>query len=361
MMSDKFVESELFSGIQGQTVVLHRNPAKVGGQRDDPGRVLDHYQQLLDLAAPRVRIDALHWLGHFVNGDATFSVDVLDDDGFDGVFSGPDAVPDQLRQSLVKLGRRLNYDLPRIDKDLRGLRTGQLIRVVFDVQTVGLFWYWIHEREYLIGMTLAGDQVDDADRDVAYVAESILELYGRPRRNYGGFQKGLIGRRTARHHVGEDVCIKRSLRLPKDADELVRQCQVAVDPRDLHYVSIFVDGAWVLSADVLDASPSTRDYGGVPAELRRSLYEQVGERIQYDVAEFDRLLRTVTRHRPGRLMRTVFDVESGAIYQHVLDMYRNLVGVTVYQDEVAYAEDRVRTLADDLRVTSGGSSQVGVA
>ena len=111
-------------------------------------------------------------------------------------------------------------------------------------------------------------------------------------------------------------------------------------------------GSWALSVDVLDANSTTSHFGGVAADLRRSMYEQIGTALQYEIAEFDRLLRPLSRHRPGR-DRTVLDVESGAIYHHVLDSDRYLLGVTVYQDEVEYAEDRVRTLAEDLRRGGG--------
>lgn len=359
-MPDRSADPCLTSSVEGQHVALHRDPARLGGQPDVAG-VLDRYQRLVGLAAPHVGTDALHWLGHFVNGDATFSVDVLDDDDLGGVFAGEEDGPDQLRQVLLKLGRRLNYDLARIDNDLRGLRTGRLIRVVFDLETVSVYWYWIHAREYLVGITFAGGQVDEADREVAEVAENILAWLRRPPRNYGGFSRGLARRRDAvTPPTAHGVRVKRSLRPPADVEELTRLCHAAVDPRDLHYVSLFVAGSWTLSADVLDVDAATRDFGSIPADLRRSLYEQVGKAIQYDIAEFDRLLSTVTRHRPGRLLRTVFDVESGALYHHILDVNRYLLGVTVYQDEVAYADDRVRTLAADL-VAGGGLHAVGVA
>jgi hypothetical protein len=83
--------------------------------------------------------------------------------------------------------------------------------------------------------------------------------------------------------------------------------------------------------------------------------------LKFGTGQLDRCVATVTRHRPGRLVRTVLDVESGALYHHPLGPSHYLVGVTLFQARVVHADDRIRRLVDDLRADLGWPGGSAVA
>jgi hypothetical protein len=316
------------------------------------GAIADRYRKLIDICSDHIDIDRLHYVGHFVNGVATFSIDVLGSDVLAGYLSGGPAGPESLREALLALGRRFNYDMGQLDEELKRLRTGRLMRTILQVEHGGIFWYWIHENEYLVGQTLGGHTVDDADRSMAGIAEAILVHLRRPARNYGGFLRGITAD-DADPAPSAHAQERRSLRASRDIDGLAARCRDALDPRDLHYVSYFAGGLWQFSVDVLDDSPDTVDFGGLGSAQRRAHYERIGQNLQFSAGQLDRCLTTVTRHRPGRLVRTVLDVESGALYHHPLGPGHYLVGVTLFQARVRYADDRIRRLVDGLRADLG--------
>jgi hypothetical protein len=308
------------------------------------------YHGLVDMCRQHVDVSLLHFVAHLANGAPTFSVDVLGHDELSGHFRGTHH-PDDLRDALLRLGRRFNYDMGNIDKDLRELRTGRLMRTVLDVGTAGVYWYWIHGIEFLVGMTLSGQRVDRADRSIAEIAESILESLGRQPRDYGGFQRGIAREFTRAGRDDVEPSVRESLVSQGFHNEAVDHCKDAVRPEDLHYVAIFAEGSWQFSVDVLEEE-RTIAFGGLVADRRRELYQHVGERLQFVVSQLDRTLIPVTRHHPGKLVRTVLDVESGALYYHPLGPGRYAVGVTLFQKMVATADDRMRTLVENLRATA---------
>ncbi|WP_250289729.1 hypothetical protein [Frankia sp. CiP1_Cm_nod1] len=330
----------------GPKIVFHRGLDSASDHRGERSR----YHDLVNRCRQHVGVHRIHHVGHFVNGIPNFSVDILEHEELAGHFDAGSSGPANLRATLIQIGRKFNYDIGRVDRNLADMWTGRLMRTIFDVSHFGVYWYWIHGNEYLVGLTLGGQHVDDADRSMAAIAESILESLGRPPRNYGGFQRG-IPRDPARYGDGQvtpAVNWSRSSTVGRMERQAAEECRFAVHPADLHYVAFFADGRWQFSVDVLD-SERTKSFGGLDAVDRRGLYQEFGERFQFITSQFDRMLTSISPSEPGRLVRTVLDVEAGALYHHPVALGRYVVGVTLFQDQVAQADDRIRTLVESLR------------
>jgi hypothetical protein len=131
---------------------------------------------IVELCKKHLSLVDLHYVAYYTaDGTCLFYVDFLDDDGM-AHFDVPD-IPNR-RRLYEQEGRHLRSVATKLDKRLRALDSGMLIRLVVDVEKGALFYYNIKREGFLIGVTLDQSQVDPADRKMSTLANEILTFRG---------------------------------------------------------------------------------------------------------------------------------------------------------------------------------------
>jgi hypothetical protein len=133
-------------------------------------------------------------------------------------------------------------------------------------------------------------------------------------------------------------------------ERIVDLCASALSPDDLHFVGYYIDGMCRFTVDVLNDRALDSFYDEVGRDVRRHVYEEHGRFIHDQVVKFDRQFDTIDA---GTLIRVVLDVEKGAFYYFVLEKNRFLVGVTMNQERVHEADEKMVRLIDKVRVSLG--------
>lgn len=152
---------------------------------------------------------------------------------------------------------------------------------------------------------------------------------------------------TKRKVIGESEILIRTAPEPSASlTKILDTCVAMVDQDDLHFVGYFVDSDCLFYTDVLDDADLAHFFHGTSQEERRELYVQTGEQLQWLAARLDRQLAGV---ESGILIRTVLDLERGALYLYWIDAGRYLVGVTLDQRKVDIADDKLARLVDAIR------------
>ena len=81
-------------------------------------------------------------------------------------------------------------------------------------------------------------------------------------------------------------------------------------------------------------------------EERRDGYLKIGRQLEWLGHRLGPQLRTM---EGGTVIRTVVDVERGALYHYWVDRGRYLIGVTLDQRKVDIADDKLARLVDMIR------------
>ncbi|MBL7494396.1 hypothetical protein I6A60_37705 [Frankia sp. AgB1.9] len=314
---------------------------------------------LVELCRSQVGTNLLHHVGHFVDGEATFSVDAFDDGTLLAGLADPPLDVDRLRHDLITLGRRLNYELAEMTRVLTAARTGRLTRTILELKDAGVYWYWIQGNEYFVGLALGKDRVVPADAAMATIAEKTIEYDGLAPRSYGELVEHPAPADAPTPDTGPQR-ERRSLRAPDSVRPVVSRCMAELDLADLHFVGHFDQGSWQFSVDVLDGLAPVV-FGGLSSMHCRTQYERTGQLLQSVAGQLDWLMTTTAGQSPGRPERLVLDVESGAFYFHMLGGGRQLLGVTLFQTRVSEAAQRMTRLARNLRVNGGSAGKSAVA
>lgn len=133
---------------------------------------------------------------------------------------------------------------------------------------------------------------------------------------------------------------------------VVDLCRQLLNVGDLHFVGLYVNGKCRFHTDVLDdGSVQMHNYrGDVSAEARRRRYEAFGRLTHGIVGRLDNTFDAVEQ---GDLIRVVLDVEQGAFYYVKVDKRRFLFGVTMNQNSVNIADDKLRSIAIDTENLTG--------
>jgi hypothetical protein len=132
---------------------------------------------IIELCKKHLSPTDLHFVAYYTAaGECVFYVDVLDDDLMDHY--DVDDTPERRRQYELQ-GRHIRYLTGKLDKRLRPLESGILVRVVLDVQKGAIFYYNLETDGFLIGVTLDQGQVDQADRKLSILANDVLVRRGR--------------------------------------------------------------------------------------------------------------------------------------------------------------------------------------
>ncbi|MGI5327233.1 hypothetical protein [Actinomadura nitritigenes] len=302
------------------------------------------YDDLIELCEGTVSTAGLHLVAHYHLGIWDFVVDVLGQDELVDALPGT-RTADAFRRELLRIGRRLNGTVHRLDYALSAVDSGRLIRTVFDLGSRAVYHYPVRRDQYLLGATLRGDLVGTADAAMANLVERVRDMRRLAPQNPGGFTttfKVTYDAATAQEPVVAHVS------QPGD-EEVQEQCANVLDPENVHYVSLFRDGVLRLAVDCLDHPALRNFHQRVTPEDRRTGYLHVANLVQMVTAQFNLRESSLL---DGRVTRTVLDVEEGALSCFTIreePARIMLVGITLDQRKVDVADHELCHLAATLR------------
>lgn len=139
------------------------------------GRGID---RILASVEGQVSTEDLHYVGYHVEGECWFSLDVL----ADADLPTDDKVsPERRRAQYLRHGLKLNRLMVGLNQEFRSIDSGILLRVVLDVERGALYYYWIDDVRFLIGVTVDQSQVHKADQKMVQLVDAIRPLLGHKR------------------------------------------------------------------------------------------------------------------------------------------------------------------------------------
>ncbi|WP_159031293.1 hypothetical protein [Streptomyces acidiscabies] len=324
-------------------------------RRQRAAHVTTASDDFVEMCAQALHSDGLHHVAAYHRGVYNYSVDILES-------VAEDAAVD--RELYIRVGRQLNFLLGRMDRALRPAESGRLIRTVLRLGEASVFHYYVRPGEYLTGVSLGAEHDESGDRAMARLAVRFAELLRQRGPNYGGFEAADLkkpppvvrSQPDGPATVTEALHTDRSGAVGPHPETLLTACAAALSVEDLHYVA-YHDPSGLLSADVLELAQLAPYFRNISRESRRDRYQDIAQRLPFVVARLNHSLKAVL---PGRLTRTVLDVDEGALYYAAVGDGPFLLGVTLNQDRVFHADLRMaelttaveRVLAPD-RFTSG--------
>ena len=309
--------------------------------------------QFVDLCAGALNRAGLHHVAAYHRGVFNYSVDILDVLGRSGCL--PAGMETRsCRDLYIRVGRQLNFLLDRMDRALRPVESGRLIRTVLRLGEASVFHYHVRPGEYLTGVSLGRENEEPGDRAMARLATRFAVVLRQRGLNYGGFEeepKSAEGDRFMRGASGPAtkegaLHTDRLGLLGPEADRIRELCVAALSPDDLHYVAYVDPRVGLLSADVLELAQLAPYFRNITRPGRRERYQDIAGRLPFVVARMNHSLKAVL---PGRLNRTVLDVDEGALYYVAVGNGPFLLGSTLYQDRVFHADLRMNVLANSVQ------------
>ncbi|GAA1275027.1 hypothetical protein [Saccharothrix xinjiangensis] len=270
-------------------------------------------------------------LGHYTNGVADLSVDVVDDVGNHHI--------DCTRDDYSRIARQLNLSVSDLEAELAAAGTGSLLRVVLNGRDAAVHCAAVVPNQHVIGFAEAARGGRAGPGAEALVSELVLRLRDRlAGRPSGAWPSGSAltprplptgERRVARATGREDT-------------DPAAACRRAVGFEALHYAAWCTpDG--VVSVDCLDddrLDPATR--------RARTAFGELGARFPRLVGQFSRVGLNALG---GRLEHVGVHLERGAIHCRRVRPGHSVVGLTLHPGAVDRAEDLVADLAGSLART----------
>ncbi|GAT65968.1 hypothetical protein PS9374_01612 [Planomonospora sphaerica] len=152
---------------------------------------------------------------------------------------------------------------------------------------------------------------------------------------------------TKRKVIGEsEILIRTVPDIGPAVEKALGSCVSMVDQDDLHFVAYYAGGRCCFYTDVLDDADLAHFFHDTAQEERRELYLKAGNQLNWLTGRLNNQFRRI---EGGILIRTVLDVERGALYLYWVDEARYLVGVTLDQRKVDVADDKMARLVDMIR------------
>jgi hypothetical protein len=306
-----------------------------------------------------------HHLAHFSGSVFDFDVDVLSE---------------RARSGCRRTGQQLCVAFWELDQTLQRVRSGALIRTVLHTDRGACYCNSIVPGQCVVAVVF--DRLETApgaplslqrlvracDMAVAELVNAQRDRLSQGSQNPGGFRSYVEevprpvwgGARKAHIQHWPSVALADHYTEAQPAAEPVPASTVAaveeaftgaIDPADLHYVALCVQGSTVLSVDCLDDGELGRFFTQITVADRRTFYGEFGHSLEFVAG---RLARVAAAAIGSRLLRAVLDVEQGAIYYYRLELGKYLVGVTLDQARVLNADDRMARLAVVCRNILGG-------
>ncbi|GIH15080.1 hypothetical protein [Rugosimonospora africana] len=226
----------------------------------------------------------------------------------------------------------------QIHEALQVARTGALIRLLLHTSRGALLAYTVPGRGHLIGFSFGTRraEIDEADRALSDLASTARELAMLTLQNPGGWLT-----------PSPDEPIEPPRTEPVITgivdERVLEACEASVN-EVLQYVLYLGTGGRVFAVDHFDLFEPTTD-GSTSPGRRRRVYRSLADDLQTDLRELRRRVSPVL----GRAAHTaVLDVEHGAVLVRWLPGERQLMGVTVHQEQVHTAERMFAELGDRL-------------
>ncbi|MEU4533901.1 hypothetical protein AB0G15_03440 [Streptosporangium sp. NPDC023825] len=152
---------------------------------------------------------------------------------------------------------------------------------------------------------------------------------------------------TKRRVIGEsEILIRTMPGIGPSVEKALASCVAMVDQDDLHFVAYFGDQKCCFYTDVLEDGDLAHFFHETDQEERRKIYLRAGNQLNWLTQRLNRQLR---RLEGGVLIRTVLDVERGAMFFYWIDETRYLIGVTLDQRKVDASDDKMARLVDTIR------------
>lgn len=139
------------------------------------GRGID---RILAAAESQLSTEDLHYIAYHVDGLCQFSIDVLD---HPNIPADDKVTGDQRRAQYLRHGVKLNRLMVGLNQEFRSIDSGILLRVVLDVERGALYYFWVDDARFLIGVTMDQSQVHKADAKMVQLVDSVRPLLGHKR------------------------------------------------------------------------------------------------------------------------------------------------------------------------------------
>lgn len=163
------VDLQRWSGTRGGPVI-HRAQRQIRPDRD-----------LEPVLSRALHLDGLHYVSLFTRDRFQFSTDILERPELD-LYFGPESTRDQRRRRYREKGGSLGEVVRQLNPHLNDIESGKLIRLVLDVELGALYYYWVNDYNFLVGVTLKQIFVNEADAKMEKLVDEIrrIDLGERP-------------------------------------------------------------------------------------------------------------------------------------------------------------------------------------
>ncbi|WP_146604075.1 hypothetical protein [Micromonospora deserti] len=291
----------------------------------------------------------VYHVAYYTTGVLDFALDVF---AHPSAPPAPDGVDLPERRELHRrVGAQLVYRVSELNRRLRELQCGSLIRTVAQTRAGLVFCNAVVSNEHVVGFGAAPDggpaavadpaRVSEIDRAAAGLATDLRRLVRQRSQNPGGWLTTVDGEQgpDAERLAGDPFPPRVTGRPPAEAATALR-------PAGLHYLSRhrMAEPAW--SVDIL-AHPELAPFfnRGITVADRGARYQRLAGDLALLALQVARDLR---RAVGGDVSRLVLDMEMGAVFYYRLSPDDYLFGVTLDQDSVARADRAVWTVARHL-------------
>ncbi|MER7458258.1 hypothetical protein [Micromonospora sp. NPDC126480] len=289
-------------------------------------------------------------LARYTSGTCDFAVDA------DG--PGPSVAERQL------IGRDVVYAMVALDAQLRGARSGDLVRLLLHTERGALIGLAVLREQYLIALTWPDTALgapDEAVEAVRHTDAALSALANQLRRavsqrpaDYGGWLELTDAERAAivrsapaatRSSLDAGGLPARTWALNDTVESLTAVCRQYLSVDGLHFAAVCRPGEVLATADVLDDPRLVAFFDGTSPEARRNFYAALGRRADVQLRT---LIRAAHPAVGAEVRRLVLDVEQGEIYCLPLAAEHYLIAATLDQHRVRAAEEQALALGRAL-------------
>jgi hypothetical protein len=136
---------------------------------------------LIETIVARLNIKDLHYLAYYVDKSCVMTLDLLDHPELGRFHEVTE--PWQRREEYLRQGKALHDLLNRLNQEFRPLNTGDLIRLVLDVERGAIYYYVVttDTSRFVVGVTLDQYKVHVADHKMALLVDDIRVHLGQPK------------------------------------------------------------------------------------------------------------------------------------------------------------------------------------
>jgi hypothetical protein len=156
------------------------DPTQVKVERHPPFRSGTH-NAIIDMIIDAMSVDDLHYVAYYVDGQCVMTLDLLDHPDLSRFHDVVE--PYQRRDEYRRHGSTIEGVLRRLNAEFRSLSTGDLTRLVFDVERGAIYYHMVtaDSNRHLISVTLNQHKVYVADRKCTHLVDNIRVHLGQPR------------------------------------------------------------------------------------------------------------------------------------------------------------------------------------